>query len=51
MVINNDILEDIQVIEPEIRSSDQKLYQVSSKATMTLFVASDCFQMKDCCIS
>jgi len=27
VVINNDILEDIQVIEPQIRSSDQKLYE------------------------
>lgn len=29
MVIDNDLLEDIQVIEPEIRSSDQELYNVS----------------------
>jgi len=28
-VVDNDILEDIQVIEPEIRSSDQGLYNVS----------------------
>ena len=29
VVIDNDILEDIQVIEPEIRSSDRELYNVS----------------------
>ena len=32
VLINNDILEDIQVIEPQIRRSDQKLYEVSKKA-------------------
>ena len=29
VVIDNNILDDIQVIEPEIQSSDQELYQVS----------------------
>ena len=36
VIVNSDILEDIQVIEPQIRSSDQKLYEVSQKA-MYLF--------------
>ena len=31
VVIDNDILEDIQVIEPEIRSADRELYNVSEK--------------------
>ena len=29
VVIDNNILDDIQVIEPEIQRSDQELYQVS----------------------
>ena len=34
VVINNDILEDIQVIEPQIRSSDQQLYEVINQVTI-----------------
>ena len=34
VVINNDILEDIQVIEHHIRSSDQQLYEVINQVTI-----------------
>ena len=34
VVIDNDILEDIQVIEPEIRSSDRELYNVSENLSI-----------------
>ena len=30
VAVTNDILEDIQVIEPQIRTSDPKLYEVST---------------------
>ena len=37
IVIDNNILDDIQVIEPEIQSSDQDLYNVSSSLVLIVF--------------
>lgn len=43
VAISNDILEDIQVIEPQIRTSDPKLYEVSTnKRVATSYSLSKC---------
>ena len=43
VAVTNDILEDIQVIEPQIRTSDPKLYEVSTnKRAATSYSLSKC---------
>lgn len=43
VAVTNDILEDIQVIEPKIRTSDPKLYEVSTnKRVATSYSLSKC---------
>lgn len=43
VAITNDILEDIQVIEPQIRTSDPKLYEVSTNNRLsTSYTLSQC---------
>ena len=46
VVIDNDILEDIQVIEPEIRSSDRELYHVSKNLSILVKTLLNIFHLE-----